>query len=80
MKSLNQGLLAEFSAPDDLLAAVKRAREEGFTRFETFAPYPVEGLEEAASRKPSSTCSGASIPTGSRTPSGSRSSSTTSAC
>jgi hypothetical protein len=53
MKSLNQGLLAEFSAPDDLLAAVKRAREEGFTRFETFAPYPVEGLEEAASRKPS---------------------------
>ena len=53
MKPPNQGLLAEFSEPDDLIEAVKRAREEGFTRFETFAPYPVEGLEEVALRKPS---------------------------
>ncbi|HEY4248651.1 MAG TPA: DUF3341 domain-containing protein [Lacunisphaera sp.] len=53
MKSSNHGLLAEFSAPDDLLEAVKRAREEGFTQFETFAPYPVEGLEEMELRKPS---------------------------
>jgi hypothetical protein len=53
MKPSNQGLLAEFSEPDDLLEAVKRAREEGFTRFETFAPYPVEGLEEVSSRRPS---------------------------
>ena len=53
MKPSNQGLLAEFSKPDDLLEAVKRARAEGFTRFETFAPYPVEGLEEVASLKPS---------------------------
>ena len=53
MKPRGQGLLAEFSEPDELLEAVKRAREEGFTRFETFAPYPVEGLEEVSLRKPS---------------------------
>jgi hypothetical protein len=48
------GLLAEFSGPEALLEAVRGAREAGFTRFETFAPCPVEGLEDYVLPKGSS--------------------------
>jgi hypothetical protein len=41
------GLLAEFTDPDDLLAAVRRAREEGYRRMDAYTPLPVEGLAEA---------------------------------
>jgi hypothetical protein len=47
------GMLAEFSAPEALLAAVHRVRADGFTRFETFSPCPVEGLDECMLKKPS---------------------------
>jgi hypothetical protein len=53
MTARTQGILIEFTEPDGLLDAVRRAREAGFTRFETFAPYPVEDLEKVARRKPS---------------------------
>ena len=41
-------LVAEFHDPDILLAAVKAARAKGFTRIESFTPFPIEGLAEAA--------------------------------
>lgn len=41
------GLLAEFEKPDALLAGARRARQEGYSRLDAFAPYPVEGLAEA---------------------------------
>jgi hypothetical protein len=41
------GLLAEFTDPDDLLAAARRAREEGYRRMDAYTPLPVEGLAEA---------------------------------
>jgi hypothetical protein len=41
------GLMAEFDSPDDLLAAAKRARAEGYRRMDAFSPFPVEGLAEA---------------------------------
>lgn len=47
------GLLAEFSAPEELLDAVRRTRTAGFTRFDTYAPCPVEGLDEYVLEKPS---------------------------
>ena len=41
------GLLAEFTDPDDLLSAARRAREEGYRRMDAYTPLPVEGLAEA---------------------------------
>lgn len=40
------GLLAEFATADDLLAAVRRARQEGFA-VEAYTPFAVDGLPEA---------------------------------
>ncbi|GIW40246.1 MAG: membrane protein [Candidatus Binatia bacterium] len=40
------GLLAEFGDPTELVAAVRRAREAGYTRLDAFTPFPVEGLAE----------------------------------
>ena len=44
------GLLAEFNNPEDLLAAARRAREEGYTRLDAFTPFPVEDLAEYGGR------------------------------
>lgn len=41
------GLLAEFASADELLAAAKRARAEGYERAEAYSPFHVEGLAEA---------------------------------
>lgn len=41
------GLLAEFEAPEDLLAAARRAYAEGYRRMDAHSPFPVEGLAEA---------------------------------
>jgi len=40
------GVLAEFANPTALVAATKRARDEGYTRFEAYTPFPVEELSE----------------------------------
>ena len=43
------GLLAEFADAEQLLAAVRRARGEGYfaASIEAYSPYPVEGLDRA---------------------------------
>lgn len=41
------GLMAEFDTAEDLVAAARRAREEGYRRMEAYTPLPVEGLAEA---------------------------------
>jgi hypothetical protein len=38
------GVMAEFSRPEQLATALARARAMGYTRIETFMPYPVEGV------------------------------------
>jgi hypothetical protein len=38
------GVMAEFATADELLAAVRRARAEGYRDVEAYTPYPVEGL------------------------------------
>jgi hypothetical protein len=41
------GLVAEFAAPEDLLAATRQARSAGYRRMEAYTPFPVHGLAEA---------------------------------
>src|SRR5262249_38262053 len=41
-----QGLMAEFATPDEILAAARRARQQGYRKVEAYAPYSVEGLGE----------------------------------
>ena len=41
------GLMGEFSTPEDLLGATRKAREAGYKHIEAYTPFPVEGLSEA---------------------------------
>jgi Alternative complex III, ActD subunit len=41
------GLMAEFSAPADVVAAARRIHEAGYRRVDAFSPYPMEALSEA---------------------------------
>jgi hypothetical protein len=40
------GLMAQFSQPEPLLEAARRAYEEGYRKMDAYAPMPVEGLAE----------------------------------
>jgi hypothetical protein len=40
------GLLAEFPGERELVAAARRVREAGYTRFDAFSPYPIHELSE----------------------------------
>jgi hypothetical protein len=41
------GLLAEFSDPEQLIAACEAVREAGYHRIDAFSPTPIHGLAEA---------------------------------
>jgi hypothetical protein len=41
------GLMAEFDSPTDILAATRRACEEGYQNLDAYTPFPVDGLPEA---------------------------------
>src|SRR5690606_34329660 len=41
------GLLAEFSEPEDLIAAAQAVHQQGYQCVEAYSPYPVEGLSES---------------------------------
>jgi hypothetical protein len=41
------GLLAEFEDPNELLLAVRWARQAGYQKMDAYTPFPVEGLAEA---------------------------------
>jgi hypothetical protein len=41
------GLLAEFEAVPDLMAAAEKVRDAGYTRWDTHTPFPVHGLSDA---------------------------------
>lgn len=41
------GLMAEFSTPDDVMAAARSLRAGGYRQLDAYVPYPVEGLDEA---------------------------------
>lgn len=41
------GLLAEFENVEQLLAAAKAVRKDGYTRWDVHSPFPVHGMDEA---------------------------------
>ncbi len=41
------GLMAEFTEPDELLRAAKKAHAAGYRRIDAYTPIPVDGLSEA---------------------------------
>jgi hypothetical protein len=45
------GVMGEFSTPEDLLVATKKAREAGYKHVEAYTPFPIEGLAEAVGFK-----------------------------
>jgi len=45
------GLIAEFTGPEPLVEATKRAYEAGYRRMDAYTPFPVHGLAEAMGRR-----------------------------
>jgi hypothetical protein len=43
----NVGLLAEFSDPGALVHAVEALRKRGYSRLDTFTPFPIHGMDRA---------------------------------
>jgi hypothetical protein len=41
------GLMAEFDAPEKIVAAAERARDEGYREMDAFTPFPMEELTDA---------------------------------
>lgn len=41
------GLMAEFDNPEAVIAATRRAYEEGYRKMDAYTPYPIEELSEA---------------------------------
>jgi len=41
------GLMAEFDAPEKILAAAQRAKAEGYHEMDAFTPFPMEELTDA---------------------------------
>ncbi|RMH04804.1 MAG: DUF3341 domain-containing protein [Planctomycetota bacterium] len=46
------GVLAEFEDVDSLVAAARKVREAGYTRFDAHTPFPVHGLDDAMGVQP----------------------------
>ena len=40
------GMMAEFHTPDELVEATRRVRNEGYTLFDAFSPFPIEPLDD----------------------------------
>lgn len=49
----NVGLLAEYANPGDLYTAVKSIRKAGYSRIDTFTPFPIHGMDRAMGLGPS---------------------------
>ena len=41
------GLIAEFSAPEPLIEAVRRSPKEGYVSLDAYSPYPIEEMPDA---------------------------------
>lgn len=46
------GYLAEFENVNELMAAARKVRDQGFTEWDCFTPFPVHGMDEAMGVKP----------------------------
>lgn len=41
------GLVAEFDTPADIMAAARKVRNQGFTKWDVHTPYPIHGMDQA---------------------------------
>jgi len=46
------GVVAEYDSEEKLLAASRKVRDAGYTRWDTHTPYPIHGLDEAMGTPP----------------------------
>lgn len=46
------GLLAEYETPQQLIAAAKKVRDAGYSRWDAFSPFPVHGIDPAMGIRP----------------------------
>jgi mono/diheme cytochrome c family protein len=46
------GMLAEFYSPEELRAAARLVRDEGYRQWDAYSPFPVHGLERAMGIRP----------------------------
>ncbi|MBN2730922.1 MAG: DUF3341 domain-containing protein [Balneolaceae bacterium] len=56
MKTENKnihGILAEFRNPKELVDAAETVKESGYSEFDTYAPFPIHGMEKAMGLKES---------------------------
>ncbi len=47
------GVLAEFESPQELVAAAKTLKDEGFSKVEAFTPFPIHGIDDVLGIKQS---------------------------
>ena len=47
MKTPIYGLVAEFDTPAEIVAAARKAHQQGYRKMDAYSPFPVEGLSEA---------------------------------
>ena len=47
------GILAEFDTPKSIYEACEKCRDEGFSKWDSYTPYPVHGLDKAMGLKAS---------------------------
>lgn len=47
------GVIAEFRNPKELVDAAETVKESGYSKFDTYAPFPIHGMEKAMSLKES---------------------------
>lgn len=47
------GILAAFDGPEQLLAAAKKVKASGYTKFDCHSPYPIHGMDQAMGLRPS---------------------------
>jgi mono/diheme cytochrome c family protein len=46
------GLVVEFDSPGALVTAAERVRDAGYTRWDTYSPFPVHGIDQAMGIRP----------------------------
>ncbi len=47
------GVLGQFGGPNELLAAARKLRDAGYTKFDCHSPFPIHGMDAAMGLKPS---------------------------
>ena len=52
MSARLHGVMAEFSAPEGLVAAVTAAKDAGYTRLDAFSPYPMREVADVLGVRP----------------------------